>query len=120
MFKITRLADCPNEAMPNDRGFVIRLVGEHTDARNVDVHINVLRPGGPDGHYHFHERAENVYWILSGRGRLVVEGQEHEVKQDDVVFMPPGTRHSLAIVGDEELRLLEIYAPAGKDFHVVE
>lgn len=120
MFRIARLSDCPNVAMPNERGSTIQLVGEGAGARNVDVHINVLRPGGPDGSYHLHERAENVYWILAGRGRLVVEGEEHELKQDDVVFMPPGTRHSLSIVGDEELRLLEIYAPAGQDFHVVE
>ena len=106
--------------MPNDRGHTIKLVNEQTGARNVDVHLNVLRPGGPAGSYHLHQRAENVYWVLSGRGRLVIEGQEYEVKPDDVVFMSPGTRHSLAIVGDEELRLLEIYAPAGQDFHLVE
>jgi mannose-6-phosphate isomerase-like protein (cupin superfamily) len=91
-------------------------VGEGIGAQKVDVHIIVLRPGGPSGPYHYHEHAENVYWVLEGKGRLIVEGEERIVEKDDIVFISPGTRHSLTSFPEEELRLLEIYAPAGKDF----
>ena len=116
MFKIAKLSDFPSEPMASGRGSAIQLIGESTGASQVDVHVNILRPGGPDGPYHYHDHTENVYWILSGRGRLIVEGEVHEVEQDDVVFLPPKTRHSLSNPGTEELRLLEIYAPAGRDF----
>ena len=116
MFQIRKISSCPAEPLRNDRGTNIQLVGEGMGAQKVDVHIIVLRPGGPSGPYHFHERAENVYWILEGKGRLTVDGEEHIVEKDDIVFIAAGTPHSLSSFPDQELRLLEIYAPAGKDF----
>lgn len=116
MFKIRKITACPTEPLRNDRGTTIQLVGEGIGAQKMDVHIIVLRPGGPSGPYHYHEHAENVYWVLEGKGRLIVEKEERIVEKDDIVFIPPGTRHSLSSFPDEELRLLEIYAPAGKDF----
>ena len=116
MFEIRKISACPNELLRNNRGTTIQLVGEGIGAQKVDVHIIVLRPGGPSGPYHYHERAENVYWVLQGRGRLIVDGEERIVEKDDIVFIPPGTPHSLSAFPDGELRLLEIYAPAGKDF----
>ena len=115
MFKIVKLSDCQVEPMASDRGSMIHLVDDGSGARQVDVHINVLRPGGPEGRYHYHDHTENVYWVLSGRGRLVVEGEVHEIGKDDIVFLPPKVRHSLSNHGTEELRLLEIYAPGGSD-----
>jgi mannose-6-phosphate isomerase-like protein (cupin superfamily) len=116
MFKIGKISACPIEPLRNDRGTTIQLVGEGIGAQKVDVHIIVLRPGGPSGPYHYHEHAENVYWVLEGKGRLIVEGEERIVEKDDIIFISPGTRHSLTSFPEEELRLLEIYAPAGKDF----
>ena len=47
--------------MENGRGTVILLVGEAPGAKLVDVHLNVLRPGEPGGHYHYHPHSETVY-----------------------------------------------------------
>jgi uncharacterized cupin superfamily protein len=120
MFTITKLADCPSTPLENGRGSTIAMIGQAIGARNVDLHINVLRPGEPGGTYHYHEHAENVYWILAGTGRLMIEGTAHTVQADDVVYLSQGTRHSLTNVGSDELRLLEIYAPAGHDFVVAD
>lgn len=116
MFKIRKLSDFPVEPMASGRGSGIQLIGEVDGASQVDVHINILRVGEPGGPYHYHDHTENVYWVLSGRGRLVVEGEAHEISADDIVYLPPRVKHSLSNIGDEELRLLEIYAPGGKDF----
>lgn len=119
MFKIGKISTCPIEPLRNDRGSNIQLVGEETGAKKVDVHIIVLRPAGPKGPYHIHEHTENIYWVLEGKGLLILEGDEHVLEKDDIIFIPPGTRHSLSSFPDEELRLLEIYAPAGRDFMLV-
>ena len=120
MFKIAKLSSFPSETMASGRGSAIQLVGAANGASMVDVHINVLIPGGPEGPYHYHDHTENVYWILSGSGRLIVEGEVHRVEQDDIVFLPPKVKHSLTNDGTEELRLLEIYAPGAGDFVRVE
>lgn len=98
-----------------ERGETIDLVHEEIGAQAVDVHVNVLRPGGPRGRYHYHPQNENIYVVLSGTGQFVAEGQEYLLEKDDVVFIPPGVRHSLSATGDAELVLLELYAPGRRE-----
>ena len=94
-----------------DRGEVIPLVDPAHGSGQVDVHINVLRAGGPPGRVHYHPANENIYVVLQGAGRFVAEDREYRLRRDDVVFIPPGTRHSLSATADEGLTLLEIFAP---------
>jgi mannose-6-phosphate isomerase-like protein (cupin superfamily) len=103
-----------------DRGFQVLLFGEQNGARNVDVHINVIDVGSGAGPYHFHERAENVYIVLEGVVEMIVEGKRHFLQKDDVAFIPPGLRHSAGNPGQVPARFMEIYAPAGQDFHLVD
>ena len=42
-----------------------------------------------------------------------------EIREDDVVYILAGTRHSLANDGEVPLELFEIYAPAGDAFDFV-
>jgi quercetin dioxygenase-like cupin family protein len=110
MVIVKNIAELPRHAM-GERGEQISLVNEAIGARHVDVHINVLRPAGPDGRYHYHPDSENIYIVLEGTGRLVAEGQEHILKKDDVVFIPAGAQHSLSARGDRNFVIVEIYAP---------
>jgi mannose-6-phosphate isomerase-like protein (cupin superfamily) len=98
------------------RGLVEMLVGTHNGAQQVDLHLNVIRPGTPPGPRHLHTKCENVYYVLSGRGSINIADDDHAVTAGDVIFIPPGVPHSASNVGEEELRLLEIYAPADVDF----
>lgn len=107
---VRSLADYETEMMPGGMGIKIRVIGEAEGARHVEVHINTLKPPRK-GPYHYHAHSENVYIILSGRGRVILDGATYEVKKDDVVFIPPNTRHSLTNVADEDLTVLEVYGP---------
>jgi mannose-6-phosphate isomerase-like protein (cupin superfamily) len=117
---IFNLADAPTRPMRHDRGTQVRLFGEETGARNIDVHINVINEDSGPGPYHFHEHAENVYIVLDGEIEAVVEGERHVLRKDDVAFIPPGLRHSAGATGGKPARALEIYSPVGVDFHIVE
>ena len=61
---------------------------------------------------HRHSRLEEVYYILSGRGRMTVGDEQQEVGPGDAVFIPRGNRHTLENTGDEPIRLLLICGPA--------
>jgi quercetin dioxygenase-like cupin family protein len=117
---IFNLADAPTRPMRYDRGTQIRLFGEETGARNIDVHINVINVDSGPGPYHYHEHAENVYIVLDGEIEAIVEGERHILRKDDVAFIPPGLRHSAGAVGSTPARAIEIYSPVGVDFHIVE
>ena len=61
---------------------------------------------------HYHARAEEIYYITAGTGRMRIEGETKDVKTGDAIAIPPGRRHKLWNTGRETLRLLCCCAPA--------
>lgn len=117
----TKIAGAPSRDLNLGRGTLAMLVDERTGAHNVDVHINTINIDSGPGERHFHARAENVYIVLEGCLEVVVQGERHLLYKDDVGFVPPGIVHTAGNAGTHGIcRVIEIYAPAGKDFNVVE
>jgi mannose-6-phosphate isomerase-like protein (cupin superfamily) len=69
-------------------------------------------PVGGSTQEHYHVRAEEIYYITHGRGRIRIEGEEREIGVGDAIAIPPGQRHKLWNTGSETLRLLCCCAPA--------
>jgi mannose-6-phosphate isomerase-like protein (cupin superfamily) len=61
---------------------------------------------------HYHPRAEEIYFITQGIGRMRVADETREVRPGDAIAIPPGQRHKLWNTGGETLRLLCCCAPA--------
>jgi mannose-6-phosphate isomerase-like protein (cupin superfamily) len=72
-------------------------------------------PAGASTIEHFHRQSEEIYYFVSGRGRMRLGEEETEVGAGDCVVIPPGTRHKLWAADDEELVLLCCCAPAYSD-----
>ena len=119
VFKIMNFNQSPSEGMPGGRGEKIKLINTTLGTHNVDVHLNRLAPGGPRGKVHHHTNADNVYIVKRGEGTLTVEGETHVVREDDVIFIPAGMKHSLSNLGEGVFEIFEIYAPAGRHFDFV-
>lgn len=116
-----RIEDAPIGQLKYDRGFTRRLVNQNTGARLVDVHINHINDDSGPGELHYHAHTENVYVVLEGTLEVVVEGERHLLEPGWVGFIPPGAHHTAGSVGGKGVtKVIEIYAPAGKDFQVVE
>ena len=69
-------------------------------------------PVGGATQEHFHPRAEEIYYITHGTGKMRIEGETREVRAGDAIAIPPGQKHKLWNTGDEMLRLLCCCAPA--------
>lgn len=119
MFKIIDIADTPAQPMENGRGEIVRLVDSRLGTEKIDLHLNRLAAGGPNGNIHRHSQADNVYIVKSGQGRLIVEDQEYTVREGQVVYIRAGVRHSLSNVSDSLFEIFEIYAPAGASFDFI-
>ena len=119
MFSIMRLRDTPVEPMDGGRGEKLKLVNTSLGTHNVDVHLNRLKPGGARGKVHRHTKADNVYIVKRGEGTLTVGDETHIVREDDVIFIPAGMKHSLSNLSDSVFEIFEIYAPAGRHFDFV-
>tara|TARA_A100001037_G_C15146909_1_gene636710 strand:- start:420 stop:794 length:375 start_codon:yes stop_codon:yes gene_type:complete len=118
-FRIINLADAPITPMKGDRGTQLRLINKGIGAEKVDVHLNRLDPKEPGGRYHHHSKADNVYIVKKGEGQLVVEGITYTIREDDVIYIPAGQKHSLTNVSNSIFEIFEIYSPAGEDFDFI-
>lgn len=64
-----------------------------------------LGPGCSIG-LHAHDQEEEIYYILSGNGRVVDDGVESEVSAGDAVITGGGKQHSIENVGEDDLELM--------------
>jgi mannose-6-phosphate isomerase-like protein (cupin superfamily) len=118
MHRIIDIDRAESVPMENGRGDTLLLVdGSLTET--MDLHLNRLVAGGPNGSLHKHSKADNVYIVKSGEGLLRIEDETFTIRAGQVVFIPAGKRHQLSNVSDKTFEIFEIYAPAGKDFDFV-
>jgi mannose-6-phosphate isomerase-like protein (cupin superfamily) len=68
----------------------------------------VLHPGSAIGS-HFQGRDE-IFYCLSGKGILTMNGKEMELNPGDAVLTLPGNTHSLRPVGDSDLVIFIVSA----------
>jgi len=67
----------------------------------------VLKPGAGIGH---HVQGEDeIYYVLSGRGTMVLDGRTVEVGPGTAVLTRTGSSHSLKQVGTEDLVIIINY-----------
>ena len=71
-----------------------------------------FKPGSAIG-YHL-QREDEIYYVLSGRGLMTIDGKEFEVGPGDAVLTRPGSSHGLKQVGKEDLVILINYEQAPK------
>jgi mannose-6-phosphate isomerase-like protein (cupin superfamily) len=58
-----------------------------------------------------HPGTDQMFFIVGGVGRAVVDDESIAVAENDVVLVPAGAMHNLVNTGREDLRLFTVYAP---------
>jgi mannose-6-phosphate isomerase-like protein (cupin superfamily) len=61
---------------------------------------------------HIHPKAEEIYYILKGKGRIRIEGEERDIRPGDAIALQPGKRHKIWNTGTTDLIFLCCCAPA--------
>src|SRR5215471_956748 len=69
-----------------------------------------LKPGSAIG-YHL-QTEDEIYYILSGRGSMTIDGKTFDVGPGDAILTRPGSSHGLKQVGSEDLVILINYEQA--------
>ena len=76
-------------------------------------------PFGASTQEHYHPKAEEIYYITHGIGRMRIEGELKDVRAGDAIAIPPGKKHKLWNTGSETLRLLCCCAPGYEESDTV-
>jgi len=60
-----------------------------------------------------HQNVDQFFRIEEGEGKVVLNGEEHPIKNGDAVVVPAGTQHNVINTSAEkQLKLYTIYSPA--------
>lgn len=84
------------------------------DVQDDSMTIRIVLLPGHSLHYHSHEHRDEVWTIVSGQGRTIVDGMEQIVYPGDVITMAAGCKHT--VIADTELKIIEVQL--GKDINV--
>ncbi|NIM44980.1 MAG: cupin domain-containing protein [Nitrososphaeria archaeon] len=114
MAKIFQIEDAPKDTSSDGKKEIIRIT-EATDAKDFAALMVMAKPGAEPTPYHYHNKREAIYIVLSGKATAVIEGERHEIGPNTVVFIPPGEKHT-TIIGDEEFRMIEVFSHPEPDF----
>lgn len=71
-----------------------------------------LLPPGKSVMPHHHEVLEEIYYILSGVGVMVIGDETRVVGAGDAIYIPTGQRHTLTNTGMEPMRVVLVCGPA--------
>lgn len=72
----------------------------------------VLHKGAGIGLHQHHK--DEIYYVLAGRGRYVLDGKVHEVGPGNAMLTRPGSTHAIEQVGEEDLVLMIAYPAAAR------
>lgn len=87
-----------------------RVLDVGKDSMTIKVTLNP----GHRMNYHSHQYRDEVWTVVSGKGRTVIDGTEKKVEVGDVVTMAAGSRHM--VIADTELQMIEVQL--GKEINV--
>ena len=92
-------------------GFMTHLLigRSNVGANRVSIQITEVAVGGAQ-FLHTHE-PEQCYYIIKGKGLMIVEGESKEVIAGDAVYVPSNLKHGIKNVGDDVLEYLTANAP---------
>ena len=81
------------------------------DVEENSLTVKVTLNPGHRMNYHSHDHRDEVWTVISGTGRTVVDGMEQPVRAGDVITMAAGCRHT--VIAETELQMIEVQL--GKD-----
>ena len=96
------------EEISTDVHFAEKSWGTYTviDVQPQSMTIKIKLKKGNHMKYHAHEHREEVWTIVSGYGKVVVDGREQEVKTGDVITLPIGCKHIL--IAETDMSVIEV------------
>jgi mannose-6-phosphate isomerase-like protein (cupin superfamily) len=116
--------------MPNTRSFLrrdpaevrpwaetcgqIRCLIDEKDAAAGEVHHVEIQ----NAKLHYHEKTDEFYYVIDGRGTMILDGDEIELHKGVVVYVPRGVKHKAW----GNLTVLTVCVPRGvmNDIHELE
>ena len=96
------------DVMDDEAMFAEKSWGSYTvlDVNDDGMVIKVVLRPGHQMYYHSHEYRDEVWNVVSGIGKAIIDGAEQGVGPGDVIRMNAGCKHT--IIAETELNVIEV------------
>ena len=81
-------------------------------AKNLSVCVIRVMPGETVRPAHSHPNSEELIYIITGSGKVMIEDEVGEVKAGSAILFEQGKIHMLRNSGDVEMKVICFFAPA--------
>lgn len=89
------------------------LANEQTlPAKNLSVCVIRVDPGETVRPAHSHPNSEELIYIITGQGKVMIEDKVAPVRAGSAVLFQQGKVHMLKNTGDTEMKVICFFAPA--------
>jgi mannose-6-phosphate isomerase-like protein (cupin superfamily) len=106
---VRRLADQQAHGATTEREF--RIVADpSTGLRSATHFVGYVPPGRAPDHFHTYDE---VIWVIDGEGMFHVGDEHTPLSAGSRIVLPARTIHCLENTGDQVLRLVAVFSPAG-------
>lgn len=79
----------------------------------AEISVNTLPAGASVPFVHAHKANEEIYFVISGRGRAIVDGDEIELKEGDWIRIDPAGKRQFFAAADSPISYICIQVKAG-------
>jgi mannose-6-phosphate isomerase-like protein (cupin superfamily) len=95
-------------------GFSTNLLIGELNSRSKEISIQITDVDPNEMQFlHSHEQ-EQCYYIISGTGGMIIDGEIREVREGDAIFIPSNARHGIKNTGNSKLTYLTANQAFGK------
>lgn len=114
MSKIIKIDEAPSE--PWEGVCDMRwIASSNVGAKNFRFVHYTYEPNWSSKKTHLHKARESAYYILEGKAKLHINGEEQWIEPGTAVYLSPGDTHSIVGAGPDGLVMLEVWAPTEPD-----
>lgn len=100
---------------PHPRSLTKVLVGTKSEicrSERLDFLVSIYNPGGyVESHAHEKTGTEHVFYVLSGRGTIILDGEKHPIEKGTTVWVPSNVKHSLINNENEPMFIAVVSVP---------
>lgn len=76
------------------------------DIQKESLTIKITLLKGHQMNYHSHARRNEIWTVVSGKGRVMIDGKSKVVEAGDIIKLPVGCRHT--VYADTDLHIIEV------------
>jgi mannose-6-phosphate isomerase-like protein (cupin superfamily) len=111
---VQRTSECILWEIPGPQRRFMGLMFEQdiTPTASMAVGIVILPPETEQPKLSHHDESEEVYYIVRGKGRFVLDEEEYDVEAGTAVYVAPGVGHRAINSGTEEMEMFWVNAPS--------